>query len=171
MVSDNLKKIRLASNHLLTLINDILDLSKVESGHITLSPVNFSIRETVENLVNISQPIANQKNIDFHVESHNITNEYLYADQLRINQIFINILSNALKYTPEGKSVYVDLYQAPSQKEDCIKLIYTVKDTGIGMSEEYMKEMYSPFTRQTDSHINTIQGTGLGLSITKKWLI
>ncbi|MCR4631907.1 MAG: diguanylate cyclase [Treponema sp.] len=167
-VSDKLKKIRLASNHLLTLINDILDLSKVESGHITLSPVNFSIKDTAENLINISHPLVEQKNIDFHFESHDISSEYLYADQLRINQIFINILSNALKYTPEGKSVYVDLYQTPSQKEGFIKLVYTVKDTGIGMSEEYMKKMYSPFTRQTDSRINTIQGTGLGLAITKK---
>ncbi len=168
LVSDNLKKIRLASNHLLTLINDILDLSKVESGRLSLSPVVFSIVDTAENLVNISQPMVRQKNIDFRFRSKNITNEYLYADQLRINQIFINILSNALKYTPEGKSVYVDLCQAPSQKEGSVKLIYTVADTGIGMSSEYMKEMYSPFTRQTDSRINAIQGTGLGLAITKK---
>ncbi len=167
-VSDNLKKIRLASNHLLTLINDILDLSKVESGRLSLSPVAFSIVDTAENLVNISQPMVRQKNIDFRFRSKNITNEYLYADQLRINQIFINILSNALKYTPEGNSVYVDLCQTPSSKEGCIRLIYTVTDTGIGMSPEYMKEMYSPFTRQTDSRINTIQGTGLGLAITKK---
>ena len=167
-VTDNLKKIRLASNHLLTLINDILDLSKVESGRLTLSPLTFSIVDSAENLVNISQPMVRQKNIDFRFRSKNITKEYLFADQLRINQIFINILSNALKYTPEGNSVYVDLCQAPSEKKDCIKLIYKVEDTGIGMSEEYMKEMYSPFTRQTDSRINTIQGTGLGLAITKK---
>ena len=168
LVSDNLKKIRLASNHLLTLINDILDLSKVESGRFSLSPVVFSIVDTAENLVNISQPMVRQENIDFRFRSKNITNEYLYADQLRINQIFINILSNALKYTPEGKSVYVDLCQAQSQKEGSVKLIYTVADTGIGMSSEYMQEMYSPFTRQTDSRINAIQGTGLGLAITKK---
>ena len=168
LVSDNLKKIRLASNHLLTLINDILDLSKVESGRLSLSPVVFSIVDTAENLVNLSQPTVRQKNIDFRFRSKNITSEYLFADQLRINQIFINILSNALKYTPEGKSVYVDMTQEPSQKEGCTKLIYTVTDTGIGMTPEYMKEMYSPFTRQTDSRINTIQGTGLGLAITKK---
>ena len=168
LVSDNLKKIRLASNHLLTLINDILDLSKVESGRLSLSPVVFSIVDTAENLVNISQPMVRQKNIDFRFRSRNITCEYLFADQLRINQIFINILSNALKYTPEGKAVYVDMSQTQSEKEGCIKLIYTVADTGIGMTEEYMKEMYSPFTRQTDSRINTIQGTGLGLAITKK---
>ena len=167
-VSDNLKKIRLASNHLLTLINDILDISKVESGKLNLSPVAFSIVDSAENLVNISQPMVRQKNIDFRFRSKNITHEFLYADQLRINQIFINILSNALKYTPEGNSVYVDMSQAKSEKEGYVKLIYTVADTGIGMSEEFMKEMYSPFSRQTDSRINTIQGTGLGLAITKK---
>lgn len=167
LVSDNLKKIRLAGNHLLTLINDILDLSKIESGRITLSPVVFSVADTAENLVNLSQPMVRQKNIDFRFRCKNISHENLYADQLRINQIFINILSNALKYTPEGNSVYVDMQEAPGEKEGFVKLIYTVNDTGIGMSKEYMKEMYSPFTRQTDSRINAIQGTGLGLAITK----
>ncbi len=167
-VSDNLKKIRLASNHLLTLINDILDISKVESGRLNLSPLVFSIVDTAENLVNLSQPMVRQKNIDFRFRSSNIMNEFLYADQLRINQIFINILSNALKYTPEGNSVYVDMSEAPGQEEGFVKLIYRVKDTGIGMTEEFMKEMYSPFSRQTDSRINAIQGTGLGLAITKK---
>lgn len=167
-VSDNLKKIKLASNHLLTLINDILDISKVERGNISLSPVTFSIVDSAENLVNISQPTVRQKNIDFRFRSKNIKYEYLYADQLRINQIFINILSNALKYTPAGKQVYVDLSELPSQKKGCIKLEYKVADTGIGMSQDFMEVMYQPFIRQTDSRINTIQGTGLGLAITKK---
>ena len=167
-VSDNLKKIKLASNHLLTLINDILDISKVERGNISLSPVTFSIVDSAENLVNISQPTVRQKNIDFRFRSKNIEHEYLYADQLRINQIFINILSNALKYTPAGKQVYVDLSELPSQKKGCIKLEYKVADTGIGMSQDFMEVMYQPFLRQTDSRINTIQGTGLGLAITKK---
>jgi signal transduction histidine kinase/CheY-like chemotaxis protein len=167
-VSDNLKKIKLASNHLLTLINDILDISKVERGNISLSPVTFSIVDSAENLVNISQPTVRQKNIDFRFRSKNIKHEYLYADQLRINQIFINILSNALKYTPAGKQVYVDLSESPSDKKGFIKLEYKVADTGIGMSQDFMEVMYQPFIRQTDSRINTIQGTGLGLAITKK---
>ncbi len=167
-VSDNLRKIKLASNHLLTLINDILDISKVERGNLSLSPVIFSIVDSAENLVNISQPMVRQKNIDFRFRSKNINYEYLYADQLRINQIFINILSNALKYTPENKQVYVDLCEEASQKENHIKLIYKVADTGIGMSQSFMDIMYEPFIRQTDSRINSIQGTGLGLAITKK---
>ena len=167
-VQDNLKKIRMASNHLLTLINDILDISKVESGRVTLSPLTFSIVDTAENLVNISQPMVREKNIDFRFRSRNFTYEFLYADQLRINQIFINILSNALKYTPEGKLVAVDLIEEPSEKKGYIKLIYSVADTGMGISEEFMKNIYTPFTRETDSRINAIQGTGLGLAITKK---
>ncbi len=167
-VSDNLHKIKLASNHLLTLINDILDISKVERGNISLSPVTFSIVDSAENLVNISQPMVRQKNIDFRFRSRNIKYEYLYADQLRINQIFINILSNALKYTPANKQVYVDLTELPSEKEGFIKLEYKVSDTGIGMPKSFMEVMYEPFIRQTDSRINSIQGTGLGLAITKK---
>ena len=167
-VSDNLRKIKLASNHLLTLINDILDISKVERGNISLSPVTFSIVDSAENLVNISQPMVHQKNIDFRFRSKKIKHEYLFADQLRINQIFINILSNALKYTPANKQVYVDLTELPSEKEGFIKLEYKVADTGIGMPASFMEVMYEPFIRQTDSRINTIQGTGLGLAITKK---
>ena len=167
-VGENLRKISLASNHLLTLINDILDISKVESGKLNLSPLTFSIVETVENLVNISQPMIKEKNIDFHFRINRIEKEYLYADQLRLNQIYINILSNAIKYTPPGGSVSVDLQEEMSDLPGSVKLTYVVADTGIGMSPEFMEKMYQPFSRQTDSRINSIQGTGLGLAITKQ---
>ena len=129
-VRESLRKITLASNHLLTLINDILDISKVESGKLNLSPVTFSVVETVENLVNLSQPMVKEKNIEFNFRINRIDKEYLYADQLRLNQIYI--------------------------------------DNGIGMSPEFMANMYQPFSRQTDSRVNSIQGTGLGLAITKQ---
>ncbi|MCR4585453.1 MAG: hypothetical protein K5686_06965 [Lachnospiraceae bacterium] len=106
---DSLRKISLAGNHLLTLINDILDISKVESGKLKLSPLTFSIVETVENLVNISQPMIKEKNIEFSFHIDKIEKEYLYTDQLRLNQIYINILSNAIKYTEPGGSVSVDM--------------------------------------------------------------
>ena len=167
-VADNLRKIRLAGNHLLTLINDILDISKVESGKLNLSPITFSIVETVENLVNLSQPMIKEKNINFSFRTNRIEKEYLYADQLRLNQIYINILSNAIKYTMPGGSVSVDLREEKSEKEGCVKLIYRVEDTGIGMSPEFLEKMYQPFSRQTDSRVNSIQGTGLGLAITKQ---
>ena len=167
-VADNLRKIGLASNHLLTLINDILDISKVESGKLNLSPLTFSIVETAENLINISQPMIKEKNIDFSFRIDSMEKEYLYADKLRLNQIYINILSNAIKYTEPGGRVSVDMREKESAVAGSVKLIYVVSDTGIGMSPEFMKKMYEPFSRQTDSRVNTIQGTGLGLAITKQ---
>ena len=165
---ESLRKISLASNHLLTLINDILDISKVESGKLKLSPLTFSIVETVENLVNISQPMIKEKNIDFSFHINQMEKEYLYTDQLRLNQIYINILSNALKYTEPGGRVTVDLREEKSASPGCVRLSYTVADTGIGMSPEFMATMYQPFSRQIDSRVNSIQGTGLGLAITKQ---
>ena len=169
-VKENLKKINLASNHLLTLINDILDISKVESGKLTMSPVTFSIVESTENLVNISQPMVKEKNIDFNFRINRFEHEYLYADQLRVNQIYINLLSNAIKYTEPGGRVDVDLREEPGSSPGTVKLIYRVADTGIGMTPEFMARMYQPFSRQTDSRVNSIQGTGLGLAITKQMI-
>ena len=167
-VRESLRKITLASNHLLTLINDILDISKVESGKLNLSPLTFSIVETVENLVNLSQPMIKEKNIEFNFRINRMEKEYLYTDQLRLNQICINLLSNAIKYTEPGGRVSVDMREEESPKPGCVRLIYTVSDTGIGMSPEFMANMYQPFSRQTDSRVNSIQGTGLGLAITKQ---
>ena len=167
-IRENLRKITLASNHLLTLINDILDISKVESGKLNLSPLTFSIVETVENLVNLSQPMIKEKNIEFNFRISKIEKEYLHADQLRLNQVYINILSNAIKYTEPGGRVSVDLREEESPKPGCVRLTYIVSDTGMGMSPEFMATMYQPFSRQTDSRVNSIQGTGLGLAITKQ---
>ena len=165
---ESLRKISLASNHLLTLINDILDIAKVESGKLKLNPLTFSVEETIENLVNITQPMIREKNLDFCLNVKPMEKEYLFTDQLRLNQIFINILSNAIKYTEPGGRVCVDLWEEESDASGCIRLIYVVADTGIGMSPEYMKTMYEPFSRQVDSRVNSIQGTGLGLAITKQ---
>jgi signal transduction histidine kinase/DNA-binding response OmpR family regulator len=167
-VKENLRKITMASNHLLTLINDILDISKVESGKLNLSPLTFSIVETVENLVNLSQPMVKEKNIEFNFRISRIEKEYLFADQLRLNQIYINILSNAIKYTEPGGRVSVDMREEESEKPGCVRLTYVVADSGIGMTPEFMATMYQPFSRQTDSRVNSIQGTGLGLAITKQ---
>ena len=169
-VRENLRKISLAGNHLLTLINDILDISKVESGKLNLNPVTFSIVECAENLVNISQPMVKEKNIIFNFSVSRFDYEYLYADQLRINQIFINLLSNAIKYTEPGGRVNVELREEPGETNKSVRLTYVVADTGIGMTPEFMTHMYQPFSRQTDSRINTIQGTGLGLAITKQMI-
>ena len=167
-VSESLRKINAASNHLLTLINDILDISKVESGKLNFTPQSFSIVETVENLMNLSQPMIKDKNINFSFHISRMDKEHLYADQLRLNQIYINLLSNAIKYTEPGGSVTVDMKEEESEIEGSVKLTYRVSDTGIGMSKEYMEHLYQPFSRQTDSRVNKIQGTGLGLAITKQ---
>ena len=168
LVQENLRKINLASNHLLTLINDILDISKVESGKLNFTPQSFSIVETVENLMNLSQPMIKEKNIDFSFHISHFEKEYLYADQLRLNQIFINLLSNAVKYTDANGRISVDMIEEESAKEGCVKLTFKVADTGIGMSPEFLENLYQPFSRQTDSRVNKIQGSGLGLAITKQ---
>ena len=167
-VKENLRKITLASNHLLTLINDILDISKVESGKLSLSPQTFSISEMLENIVNISEPAIKEKKIDFSFHTGQLDTEYIYADKLRLNQIYINILSNAIKYTEPGGRVSLQMSEQESQKPGCVKLTCVVSDTGMGMSPEFMQTMYQPFSRQTDSRVDRIQGTGLGLAITKK---
>ena len=168
VVADCLRKIELSSNHLLTLINDILDISKVESGRLSINPITFSISEIMENLVNISNPMVKAKNLEFNFRVHDFEHEYLYSDKLRLNQIFINILSNAIKYTPEKGRIDADIFEKDCDKEGYLKLICRIADNGIGMSEEFMKKMYEPFSRATDSRVNTIQGTGLGLAITKR---
>ena len=165
---ESLRKISLASNHLLTLINDILDISKVESGKLNLSPLTFSIVETVENLVNISQPMIKEKNLEFSFHINQMEKEYLYTDQLRLHQIYINILSNAVKYTEPGGRISVEMREEKSPSPGCVRLIYVVSDTGIGMSRDFMETMYQPFSRQIDSRVNSVQGTGLGLAITKQ---
>lgn len=168
ILQDKLHKISIASNHLLTLINDILDISKIESGKLTLNPIIFSITESSKNLVHMLQPMIKEKNLYFEFNIENIDKDYLYADKIRLNQIYINILSNAVKYTPENGKVLVYLRQEESTKEGCIKQIFVVSDNGMGMTPEFMKTMYDSFSRQVDSRVNKIQGTGLGLAITKK---
>lgn len=168
-VSDCLKKIRLSSSHLLTLVNDVLDISQVESGKMILHPAMFSLPECCTNLLNIVKPQIKDKRLAFDVYLHHLEHEYLYADELRINQIFINLLTNAVKYTDPGGKVVLDLAEAPLPDDSRkVMLTYTVLDTGIGMSGEFMKNMYQTFTRAADSRIDKVKGSGLGLTITKQ---
>ena len=166
---ESLRKINLSSNHLLTLVNDILDISKIESGNLSLSPVAFSLSEVAENLVNIVLPAAKDKRIDFALDAAGAEDVCVFADQLRVNQVFINILSNAVKYTEAGGSVRAVLAAKPlGEPEGLVRVVYRVADTGIGMSEEFQKTMYDAFSRATDSRVNKVQGTGLGLAICKQ---
>ncbi len=168
-VKECLNQITKASNHLLTLINDILDISKVESGKLSLNPIVFSFADMIGNIISIMQPHIKEKGMDFEVHAHGVKHEYIFADELRINQILINLISNAIKYTHDKGEVRLDIEERPSDKgENMVRHIYTIADNGMGMSEEFMKNMYNAFSRGTDSRINTIQGTGLGLAITKQ---
>lgn len=167
-VKDCLEKIRLSGNHLLTLINDVLDISKIESGKLSLNPVFFSLRDTVATLSNIVRPQLRAKNIDFSIHIRGMEYETVYADEVRVNQVFINILTNAVKYTPADGKIVMDLAEETLPESQAVRLVYTVEDNGIGMSEEFMKNMYENFSRAKDSRINDIQGTGLGLSIVRQ---
>ncbi len=167
-VSDCLDKISLANNHLLTLVNDILDISKIESGKLALVERPFSLHELLENTANVSKPQLVKKNIHFTFDKETQTDQ-LIGDELRLNQVFINLLSNAIKYTEPGGDVRVKIREEDSPRgSDFVRLIWSVEDTGMGMSEDFMKTMYSTFTRAEDTRVNKVQGTGLGLTIVKQ---
>lgn len=168
-VRECLDKVSFASNHLLTLINDILDISKVESGNMVLNPAMFSVKELKTKLVNIVLPQIKEKKLNFIVEDEELPYEYLIADELRLNQIFINLLSNAVKYTNSGGTIRLIMQEELIPEDSSqVCLICTISDTGIGMSEEFQQTMYNSFERATDSRINKIQGSGLGLAIARE---
>jgi len=169
-VRECLSKISLAGKHLLTLINDILDISKIESGKLNLNPSDFSLADVVSEQINIIQSPLKEKKQKLEVKLENVEYEYLHADELRINQVFINILSNAVKYTNPGGKISVTIKEKLTKDNNPrrVELTYIVKDNGIGMSEEFMNIMFEPFSRMTDARLEQTQGTGLGLAITKK---
>ena len=160
-------KIMASGQHLLSLINDILDVSKIESGKVALSYENFSLSSVLASVDAIILPMARAKGQRFHVEMTGVRHEYLVGDETRINQVLINLLSNAVKYTPEGGSIWlrvIGLKQRSSQYE---RLRIEVEDTGYGMTPEYLETIFDAFTRAENSTTNKIQGTGLGMAITK----
>ncbi len=167
-VQNCLKKITLSSKHLLGLINDVLDMSKIESGKMTLSVEQVSLREVMDSLVSIAQPQVKLKNQQFNVSIQNISVEDVYCDSVRLNQVLLNFISNAIKFTPEGGTINVFLYEEDSPKgEDYIRVHLRVKDTGIGMSKEYQKHIFDSFSREDSTRVHKTEGTGLGMAITK----
>lgn len=164
-----LNKVSLASDHLLTLINDILDISKVESGNMVLNPAPFLVEQMVAKLVNMIRPQMQEKDQNLEIITKEITYKCLIADELRLNQIYINLLNNAVKYTNPGGEISLAVWEETIPGDaDRVWLMCKVKDTGIGMSEEFQKNMYRSFEREMDSRINKTQGTGLGLAIAKQ---
>lgn len=166
-VTDCLKKINLSGQLLVGLINDILDMSKIESGKMVLNKDTASLVELMQNLVNITQPAVLQKMQVFNIRLHNIQHENLIFDSLRLNQVMINLLGNAVKFTPEGGSISLDVTEEPAAEEGAVHLTLKVADSGIGISPEFQKNLFTSFTRERDSKIDKIEGSGLGLAITK----
>ena len=160
-------KIMASSHHLLSLINDVLDMSKIESGKTSLNVDRFSLPELLSELNIILLPQARAKNQTLTVYIKGAPPENLMGDHLRLNQILINLLSNAIKYTPEGGKIEFTVSEVSQAASQFAKLRFIVKDNGIGMSEEFQKEVFSPFSREVSALTSQIQGTGLGMAITK----
>ena len=166
-VREYTKKITSSGQHLLSLINDILDVSKIESGKVVLNLEKFSLNDVVASVDAIIQPMAKAKRQSFHLEVNGVRHEYLLGDETRINQILINLLSNAVKYTPEEGHIWfriIGLKQRSSQYE---RIRIEVEDDGYGMTPEYLETIFDAFTRAENSTTNKVQGTGLGMAITK----
>ncbi len=169
-VQNCLRKITLSGKHLLGLINDVLDMSKIESGKMTLTAEMVSLREVVEGVVGIVQTQIRGKGQSFNVHIDNIVAEEVYCDSVRLNQVLMNLLSNAVKYTQEGGTIQLHLYQedAPGEKGDeYIRTHITVKDNGIGMSEEFVGHVFDSYSRADSKRVHKTEGAGLGMAITK----
>ncbi len=167
-VQNCLRKITLSSKHLLGLINDVLDMSKIESGKMTLNSDLVSLRELMDGLVSIVQPQVRSKRQQFDVFIHDIIAENVCCDSVRLNQIMLNFLSNAVKFTPEGGVIHVSLYQKPSPKgENFVQTHLLVKDNGIGMSAEFKAKIFESFSREDNTRVHKTEGTGLGMAISK----
>lgn len=167
-VQNCLRKITLSSKHLLGLINDVLDMSKIESGKLTLTTEQISLKEVVEGIVSIMQPQLKAKRQTFDIHVENILTENIWCDGVRLNQVLLNLLSNSTKYTPEGGAIQLSLSEEKSPKgENYIRIHVKVKDNGIGMSSDFLKRIYEPYSRADGVRVSKTQGTGLGMAITK----
>ena len=166
-VEEYLKKIMTSSNHLLSLINDVLDMSRIESGKMHLDEKPCSLPEILHGLQNILQADVNSKQLELFVDTVDIYDENVFCDKLRLNQVLLNLLSNAVKYTCPGGKITLRITEKTGAPEGCASYEFLIKDTGIGMSEEFVQHIFEPFERERNSTISGIQGTGLGMAITK----
>ncbi len=166
-VREYTKKITASGQHLLSLINDVLDVSKIESGKVVLNMEEFTLHDLVSSVDAIVRPMAVARSQKFHVEVTDIKHEYLIGDETRINQILINLLSNAVKYTPEGGNIWFRMIGLKQRSGQFEHIRIEVEDDGYGMTKEYLKTIFDAFTRAENSTTNKVQGTGLGMAITK----
>ena len=166
-VRDCLHKVLSSSNHLLSLINDILDMSRIESGKVQIKEQECNISELMHNLVSIIQPQVKAKQLELFIDTFEVVNEDVIADALKLNQVFINLLSNAVKYTPAGGTISFRIMQKTTFRHGYGDYIFIIKDNGVGMSSEFVKHIFEPFEREATVTQSGIQGTGLGMAITK----
>ena len=166
-VKDYLAKTLASSNHLLSLINDVLDMSRIESGKIHLEEVEVNLSDVLHDLKTIVSGQIYAKQLELYMDVMDVTDEDVYCDKTRLNQILLNLLSNAIKFTPAGGTVSVRVRQLAGQVRGCGQYEFRIKDNGIGMSPEFAKRIFEPFERERTSTVSRIQGTGLGMAITK----
>ena len=166
-VKDYLAKTLASSNHLLSLINDVLDMSRIESGKIHLEEVEVNLSDVLHDLKTIVSGKIYAKQLELYMDATDVTDEDVYCDKTRLNQILLNLLSNAIKFTPAGGTVSVRVRQLAGKVHGCGQYEFRIKDNGIGMSPEFAKKIFEPFERERTSTVSRIQGTGLGMAITK----
>ena len=166
-VEEYLKKIMSSGNHLLSLINDVLDMSRIESGKMHLDEKPCSLPDILHALRNIVQADVSAKQLDLYIDTVDVIDEDIYCDKLRLNQVLLNLLGNSVKYTPAGGIVSMRIIEKAGAPEGYANYEFSIKDTGIGMSEEFVQRIFEPFEREKCSTISGIQGTGLGMAITK----
>jgi signal transduction histidine kinase/CheY-like chemotaxis protein len=166
-VQDYLDKISVSSQHLLSLINDVLDMSRIESGKVSIEESDVHLPDVIHDLRTITQSDIASKQLELLIDTQDVVHEDIVTDKLRLNQILLNILSNAIKFTPDGGTISFRVAEKPSPVDGLANFEFRVKDNGIGMSEEFRKTIFEPFTRERTSTVSGIQGTGLGMAITK----
>ena len=166
-VMDCLEKITVSSKHLLSLINEVLDMSKIESGKIELSEEEVSLPELIDNLETIIRPSVQKNNHTLHVEVADMKHPCVIGDPVRLQQVFMNILGNSVKYTPPGGRLSVEVWENPSKVRGYGSYAFVFTDNGIGMSKEFLEKLFEPFSREEDSRVSKIEGTGLGMAIAR----
>ena len=166
-VQDYLSKITTSSNHLLSLINDVLDMSRIESGKVKIEEKETYLPEVMHDLKTIVQADITSRQLEFYIDTADVLNEHILCDKLRLNQVLLNLLSNAMKFTKPGGMVSVRILQKGNAPEGFASYEFQVKDTGVGMSREFLEHVFEPFEREKTSTVSGIQGTGLGMAITK----
>lgn len=166
-VEEYLNKIMTSGNHLLSLINDVLDMSRIESGKIRLEEKPCSLPDILHGLHNIVQADVHSKQLELYIDTIDVFDEYIYCDKLRLNQVLLNLLSNSIKYTGAGGSVSMRILEKPGAPEGYADFEFYIKDNGIGMSEEFVNHIFEPFEREQNTTTSGVQGTGLGMAITK----